>query len=89
MPLLPKSGDSINKLRGKVLILLDQDEATRVALCASGASELFPTRRPVCPKKATGFFQGMHNEVLPRWVKDETVTLENFVDEARMLYLIA
>ena len=89
MPLLPKSGDSMHKLRGKMLILLDQDETTRKALCATGPSDLFPSRRPVCSKKATGFFQGMHSEVLPRWVKDEAVTLEDFVDEARMLYLIA
>lgn len=81
--------DSINTLRVKMLVLLDQDEPTRAALCAAGASDLFATRTPVCPKKATGFFHGLHEELLPRWVKDEAVTLVDLIEDARMLYLIA
>jgi len=87
--MLSKPNDSINTLRVKMLVLLDQDEPTRAALCATGPSDLFPTRIPVCPKKASGFFQGLHDELLPRWVKDESVTLGDLIEDARMLYLIA
>ena len=89
LPLLPQPGDSMLILQAKVLIMLDQDESLRAALCAAGPSDIFPTRRPVCPKKATGFFQGLHDLLLPRWIKDEAVTLADFIDEAWMLYLIA
>ena len=87
--MLAKQDDSINTLRVKMLALLDQDEATRALLCAAGPSTLFPTRVPVCPKKATGFFQGVQATRLPRWVKDECVTLDGLIEDARMLYLIA
>lgn len=43
----------------------------------------------MCKVKATRFYEALHEELLPAWVKDETVTLDEAVERARMAYLIS
>jgi hypothetical protein len=82
-----KGGDSLHTLRGKVLVLLEQDEVTRRRLCEF-KSELVRDWQPVCPAKATRFYAQLHSELIPNWVKDEEVTLSEFIDSARATYLV-
>ena len=70
------------------LTRLPQDEATRRRLCEF-QSDLARDWRPVCKVKATRFYETLHEELLPAWVKDETVTLDEAVERARMAYLIS
>ena len=65
-----------------------QDEETRRRLCEF-QSDLARDWRPVCKVKATRFYATLHDELLPAWVKDETVTLDEAVERARMAYLVS
>jgi hypothetical protein len=81
------ASDSLHTLRGKVVVLLDQDEATRARLCEF-KSELVRDWQPACPAKATRFYGQLHSSVIPNWVKDEEVTLAELIDSAREAYLV-
>lgn len=65
-----------------------QDEGTRQMLCEF-RSNLARDWQPVCKIKATRFFAFLHEELLPAWVKDETVPLDEAIDRARMAYLVS
>ena len=82
-----KGNDSLHTLRGKVLVLLEQDEVTRRRLCEF-KSKLVRDWQPLCPAKATRFYAQLHSELIPNWVKDEEVTLSEFIDSARAAYLV-
>jgi hypothetical protein len=87
-PFLPSPDDCLHNLRIKLLILVDQDESTRRRLCEFSS----PTVRnytAVAPEKADRFYADLHDTLIPDWVKDETVTPGEFVDRARMSYLIS
>ena len=84
----PDPSDSLHALRARLLVLLDIDEATRRRLCEF-RSELVRDWQPACPRKASSFYAALHNELLPAWVKDETVTTEELVDRVRMAYLVS
>jgi hypothetical protein len=84
----PGPADCANTLRMKLLVLMDQDEQTRRRLCEF-QSELARDWRPVCKTKATRFYAALHDQVLPEWVKDEAVTLDEAIDAARMAYLVS
>jgi hypothetical protein len=79
--------NSLHTLRGKALVLLEQDGVTRVRLCEF-KSEVVRDWQPLCPAKATRFYALLHSELIPNWVKDEEVTLLEFIDSARATYLI-
>ena len=85
---LPSPDDCLHTLRAKLLVLLDRDEPTRRRLCAF-TSPVVRNYRPVPADKASAFYVELHERLIPDWVKDETVTLGNFVDSVRMAYLIA
>lgn len=85
---LPSRDDCLHSLRIKLLILVDQDEPTRRKLCEFTS----PTVRnyaPVDPAKADRFYAELHDRLLPDWIKDETISAGDFVDRARMAYLIS
>ena len=84
----PTPRDCLHVIRIKLLALLDQDEVTRRKLCEY-KSEVAREWRPVCPQKAARFYAELHDNLLPAWVKDETVTSSEFVDRVRMAYLIS
>lgn len=84
----PGDEDCLHTSRIKLLVLLDQDEATRKKLCEY-RSDLARDWQPVCPQKATRFYGDLHSHLLPDWIKDETVTNSEFVERARMAYLVS
>ena len=84
----PGDGDCLHTLRVKLLVLLDQDEATRARLCEY-RSPVVRDWHPVCRVKATRFYAELHDSLLPGWVKDETVTTSDFVDRVRAAYLVS
>jgi len=46
-------------------------------------------RKPVCPVKASSFFQELHDALFPQWVCDERQSLDDFIDSVRMCYLVS
>lgn len=46
-------------------------------------------RKSVCPVKASGFFQELHDTLFPDWVCDERQSLDDFIDRVRMCYLVS
>ena len=88
-PYTPGPGDCMHLARIKLLILLDQDEGTRRRLCEYTTKGPARDWKPVCPQKAARFYAELHHELIPAWIKDETVTSSEFVDRVRMAYLIS
>jgi hypothetical protein len=84
----PSDEDCLHTLRIKLLVLLDQDEETRRKL-TEYKSNVARDWHPVCPRKATRFYAELHDQLLPDWIKDETITNSEFVDRARMAYLVS
>jgi hypothetical protein len=85
---LPSHDDCLHSLRVKLLVLLDQDEGTRRRLC-NYTSKAVQRYTKVCPEKASRFYVDLHEQLLPDWIKNETVTSGEFVDRVRMAYLIS
>lgn len=84
----PSPEDCLHTLRIKLLVLLDQDEGTRRRLCEF-VSPVVRNYAPVAPEKADRFYADLHDRLIPDWIKDETVTAVEFVERARMAYLIS
>lgn len=80
--------DSPHMLRAKLIVLLDQDETTRREFTAF-QSETCRLRRPLPPLKADRFYEQLHVTVIPQWICNERVSLDTFIDNARMAYLIS
>lgn len=80
--------DSLLTLRAKLFVLLDQDEVTRNELVKRN-TKYIGHFGPVPLEKANRFYLALHKEVLPRWVSDETMTLDMLLDELRSAYLVA
>ncbi len=87
-PFLPSSEDCLHSLRIKLLILLNQDERTRRRLCEY-TSTAVRNFTPVPEEKANRFFTELHDDLIPNWVKDETITPGEFIESVRMSYLIS
>jgi len=85
---LPSRDDCLHSLRIKLLVLLNQDEKTRRKLCEY-ASPAVRNYTPVPPEKANNFYAELHESLIPNWVKDETAKPGDFVESARMAYLIS
>jgi len=88
LPFQPSPSDCLHSLRTKLLVLADQDEGTRRRLCEF-TSPSVRNYDPVAPEKADRFYAELHKRLIPDWIKDETVTAGEFVDRARMAYLIS
>ena len=86
--LSPDDMDCVDRLRGKVLVLLDADPAARAQLTAF-RSDTIKELRPLCPQKASGFFEQLHTLILPEWIQDERRTIVDLVHAARDAYLVA
>lgn len=80
--------DSIHTLRAKLLLLLDRDEKTRKEFTVF-RSNTCRLRPPLPLAKADRFYAELHDRVIPQWVCNENISLNEFVDNARMAYLIS
>ena len=81
----PDPSDSVNKLRAKLFMLLNEDEVMRKKIGE-------PQKRgcliqPLCFRKARGFYTELYDQVMPWFIQDETITLEALVDRLRDAYL--
>jgi len=88
LPFQPSPDDCLHSLRIKLLVLVDQDETSRRRLCEF-VSPVVRNYASVPPEKADRFFADLHDALIPEWIKDETITAGEFVDRARMSYLIS
>ena len=80
--------DSVHVLRAKLLVLLDQDEATRKEFTVFRPDSC-RLRPPLPLAKADRFFAQLHETVIPQWLCNETISLNTLVDSARNAYLIS
>ena len=79
------SRDSINMLRVKFFLLLNQDECMRRCLCQNFKNYAYMT--PLCTNKARGLYDELHDEAIPHFLQDESVSLDEFVNLLRIVYL--
>jgi len=79
----PQSGDSLYKLQIKFFVLLNEDERMRLHL----SNVKSPVMLSLCPHKAERFYDSLCDELIPTWVKNETIPCEAFVDTIRQTYL--
>ena len=87
-PYTPCPYDSINRLRTKLLVILEADPPSRARIAAF-RSNAIRELNPVDPLKASNFFQEMHTRTLVDWVQDEHRTMDDLIDAARDLYLLS
>ena len=85
---LPLDWDSLDKLRGKLVVLLDADPASRERMAKFQSDRIKELRSP-CPLKASGFFEEVHEKVLPVWLQDEAWTTGDLLEAVRDAYLVA
>jgi hypothetical protein len=83
--LRPQEGDSLNKLRSRFFVLLAEDEAMRKRLSAPSAGAGMPP--PLCEHKARLFYDELCDELLPAFVQNQSMRLDQFVDALREAYL--
>jgi hypothetical protein len=84
----PLETDSLILLQCKFFVLLHEDEITRQELV---------TRTTLCkgyfgavPKdKASNFYESLHNKIFPVWISNEHISIEQFIDNIRMEYLVS
>jgi hypothetical protein len=84
----PRFSDSIHVLRSKFFVLLHEDEKTRIELVHRD-TKLRGYFGPVPLQKANNFYVMLHTDLIPKWVSDESITLEQFIDSLRDAYLIS
>ena len=85
---LPSHTDSLHILRSKFFVLLHEDEKTRLELVHRD-TKLKGYFGPVPLQKANNFYLMLHTDIIPKWVSDESITLEQFIDSLRDAYLIS
>jgi hypothetical protein len=83
--LRPAEGDSLNKLRAKFFLLLNEDGRMRERLGRVQHHLMIS----LCDLKAERFYDSLCDELIPVWIKDESVALEEFVDRLRAAYLVS
>lgn len=81
----PGERDSMDKLRIKFFMLLNEDERMRKTI--TEPFKHFSYIKPFPIQKARRFYDDLYDEALPRFVQNESVTLRDFVDELRSIYL--
>ena len=79
----PQPGDSLYKLQIKFFVLLNEDERMRLHL----SNVKSPVMISLCPYKAERFYDSLCDELIPTWIKNETISCDTFVDTIRQTYL--
>lgn len=81
----PCHSDTVDKLRAKFFMLLEQDGDMRKKVCNDGGKSSIV--KGLCPYKAVRFFDELHGNILPAYAQDQTIPLATFVDMLRSSYL--
>lgn len=79
----PDERDGLHHLQIRFFVLLNEDEAMRRRLAAIKSHVV----AGVCPYKAERFYDALHSELIPGWVRDCRVSHADFVDRLRAAYL--
>lgn len=83
--LRPSEQDSMDKLRVKLFMLLNEDEKMRKTITEPFKHVSYIKPLPI--QKARRLYDDLYDSALPRFVQNESVTLRDFVDELRGIYL--
>lgn len=81
----PQEHDSLNKLRARFFMLLSESDAMRQRLSMPVSHPSMPS--PVCEHRARLFYDELCDEVLPWFVQNQTIRLDELVDRLREAYL--
>ena len=84
--IIPKEGVSLASLRAIFFVLLNQDSRMRSEICTT---RLVPYIPELCPYKACSLYDQVREVVIMDWVKDETITVLQFVERLKDSYLVA
>lgn len=88
----PTEEDTLDMLRAKFFILLNEDETMRKFIANPSGEKTKKNKdigfiTPLCPHKAVCFYDELNNQVLPAWAQDQTIPLFVFIDMIREVYL--
>jgi hypothetical protein len=72
--------------RAAMLILLNVDTSGKRWMCI-GSPEL--NIAPLCKNKAPVFFKALAMDVVPQWQRNEQLSVQQLVNQARSAYLVA
>jgi hypothetical protein len=72
--------------RAAMLLLLNIDTTGKRWLCI-GSPEL--KIAPLCKNKAPNIFKALAMDVVPNWQRNEALSVQQLVDQARSAYLVA
>jgi hypothetical protein len=91
--MLRESG-ALTVVRVIFFILLNIDEELRSTVCsASECRTIMSTKHgrvsQLCPYKADRFFKDLNAKCVPSWMRNETKSITEFLEELRMLYLVS
>lgn len=87
--LRPAEGDTLDRLRIKFFVLLNEDETMKHNLSnvkGEGQRGMLLVCS-LCPFKAERFYDSLCDELVPQWAKNCQTTHATFVDELRKAYL--
>ena len=84
--LSPPPDASISCLRARFFLLLNQDHRMRSRLCQERVAGHVS---PVCAHKACSLYDQLNETVVPQWIKDERISLLDFVEQLKDAYLVA
>ena len=82
----PGPDASLACLRARFFLLLNMDHLMRSRLCQERVAGHLA---PVCPHKACNLYDQLHETVVPLWIKDERIELQDFVERLKDAYLVA
>lgn len=81
----PSERDTLDKLRARFFILLNQDMHMRKRLGKDPGKSCILSN--VCDFKANRFYDELNNRVIPAFAQDETMSLEAFIESLRDTYI--
>jgi len=87
--LRPQEGDTLDRLRIKFFLLLNEDEAMKRNLAnvkEDGQTGMLLVCS-LCPHKGNRFYDALCEELVPEWIKDSRIGHAAFVDRLRAAYL--
>lgn len=81
----PSEMDTLDKLRARFFILLNQDMHMRKRLSKDPGKSCILSN--VCDHKANRFYDELNNKVIPAFAQDETMSLDAFIESLRDTYI--
>jgi len=84
----PRQSDTLLVLQAKFIVLLHEDEGIRKELTERKVHNV-GKYGPIYLEKANRFYNELHTSILPKWACDESMTLDQFIDYVRSIYLVS